>query len=148
MIFLYRSATSQDQSEIQRFQIAMAFESEKLRLDPPTCEKGVRAVLEDPHKGRYFVAESDGKVIGSLMLINEWSDWRNGVVWWIHSVYVTPEYRKKGVFRGLYQYIKKLADPGVRGLRLYVDKGNEPAQRVYEKLGMNSDHYHLFEWLK
>jgi GNAT superfamily N-acetyltransferase len=139
-----------DIQAIADFQVKMAFETENMKLDPPTVIKGVTAVLDDPSKGKYWLAELNGKVVGSLLTIPEWSDWRNGTVLWIHSVYVPPENRKSGVFKKLYSHLKTMVEttPDLRGLRLYVDKTNQPAQKVYEALGMNGEHYHLFEWMK
>lgn len=143
-----RPAVPADAGAIAEFQIAMALETENLVLDPDICSAGVRAVFDDPARGRYFVAELGGRVIGSTLVTYEWSDWRNGVVWWIHSVFVVPEERGRGVFSGVYRHLQSLArESGVRGIRLYVDKTNKPAQQVYEKLGMNGEHYHLYEWM-
>jgi GNAT superfamily N-acetyltransferase len=135
---------------ISDFQVQMAWETEKLKLDPPTVLKGVSAVFDDPAKGKYWIAESEGRVVGCLLTIPEWSDWRNGTVLWIHSVYVQPDFRKFGVFKALYSHLKHLVESSsdLRGLRLYVDKTNLNAQKVYEALGMSGEHYHLFEWLK
>lgn len=139
-----------DIDTIAEFQICMALETEKLKLDPATVQKGVTAVLDDPSKGKYWLAEINGKVIGSLLTMPEWSDWRNGTVLWIHSVYVEKDYRGQGVYKKMYEFLKKmvLESSDLRGLRLYVDKTNLDAQAVYEKLGMSGEHYHLFEWLK
>jgi GNAT superfamily N-acetyltransferase len=145
-----RKARPTDHETITKFQLAMALETERLKLDPETCSRGVRAVFEDPHKGTYYVCEREGRAIGSLLIITEWSDWRNGAVWWIHSVYVAPEARGAGVFKALYEHVKSLvaSDEGLRGLRLYVDKSNSSAQVVYKKIGMTDEHYSLFEWMK
>ncbi len=139
-----------DVQTIAGFQIKMAWETEALKLDPTTVEKGVEAVFDDPTKGKYWLAEMDGKVIGGLLTIPEWSDWRNGTVLWIHSVYVVSEFRKQGVYKKLYTHLKQLVETSsdLRGLRLYVDKSNQKAQAVYEILGMTGEHYHLYEWLK
>jgi ribosomal protein S18 acetylase RimI-like enzyme len=136
---------------IADFQVKMAFETENgLKLDPSTVNKGVSAVMDDPSKGKYWLAEVDGKVAGCLLTIPEWSDWRNGTVLWIHSVYVPEEFRKMGVYKALYNHLKDMVQTSneYRGLRLYVDKTNSRAQEVYEKLGMNGEHYHLYEWMK
>lgn len=116
-----------DIQAIADFQVKMAFETENMKLDPPTVIKGVTAVLDDPSKGKYWLAELNGKVVGSLLTIPEWSDWRNGTVLWIHSVYVPPENRKSGVFKKLYSHLKTMVEttPDLRGLRLYVDKTNQ-----------------------
>jgi GNAT superfamily N-acetyltransferase len=139
-----------DVGTITAFQIQMALETEQLRLEPAVVEQGVGAVFDDPAKGKYWLAERDGQVVGCLLTVPEWSDWRNGTVLWIHSVYVMPEYRKSGVFKALYQHLEAMvkASPELRGLRLYVEKQNLPAQQVYESLGMSREHYHLYEWLK
>lgn len=147
----YRPATPFDIPSIVKFQIEMAHETEGLALDFETCSKGVSSVFEsDSQFARYFVAEIEGRVIGSLMITYEWSDWRNGVVWWIQSLYVSPNYRGKGVFKGLFNHIQTIvsADPKIKGVRLYVDTRNKSAQHVYEKLGMIGDHYRVFEAMK
>ena len=139
-----------DISVIAEYQIKMALETENLKLHLPTVEKGVSAVFDDPTKGKYWLAESDGTVVGCLLTVPEWSDWRNGTVLWIHSVYVRPDYRKQGIYRLLYSHLRKMVEDSkeLRGLRLYVDKSNEKAQQVYDALGMSGEHYHLYEWLK
>ncbi len=135
---------------IAEFQVKMALETESLKLDPPTVELGVGAVFDDPSKGKYWLAEVKGEVVGCLLTVPEWSDWRNGTVLWIHSVYVKPEFRKHGVFRKLYSHLRTMveASKDLRGLRLYVEKANHAAQKVYESLEMSGEHYHLYEWLK
>jgi GNAT superfamily N-acetyltransferase len=147
---LYRDATRDDAQVIVAFQLAMARETEEIDLDLATCTRGVAAVFDDAHKGRYFVAEDGGEVIASLMITLEWSDWRNGMVWWIQSVYVRPSHRGRRVYAGLYQHIRTLvgSTPDVRGIRLYVDRRNTAAQEVYRRCGMNGDHYQVFEWMK
>jgi ribosomal protein S18 acetylase RimI-like enzyme len=147
---IYREAFFEDLPVITDFQIAMAEETEQLRLDPQVCAQGVFAVLSDSKLGRYYVCEQDGAVVASTLITYEWSDWRNGVVWWIQSVYVSPSARGQGVYGGLYQHLQTLADanPQVRGIRLYVDRRNSAAQEVYTKLGMNGEHYRVFEWMK
>jgi GNAT superfamily N-acetyltransferase len=146
----YREATPADATSILEFQMAMAIETEGVTLDRAVTEPGVHAVFADPSKGRYFVAEEEGRVVASLMITYEWSDWRNGTVWWIQSVYVVPELRKRRVYSGLYEHVKAIvdADPAIRGIRLYVDNRNTPAQQVYARLGMEGEHYRVFEWMK
>ena len=131
-------------------QIQMARETERMELDIATVTKGVNAVFSNPSIGNYFIASKDGKQIACLLTLPEWSDWRNGKVLWIHSVFVLPEYRKLGVYSCMYAHLKKMVSESseYRGLRLYVDKSNGGAQKVYEKLGMNKDHYELYEWMK
>ncbi len=145
-----RIAKPEDLDAVVEFQLAMAGETEGIELDRDTVTEGVAKVLDDVNKGVYYVAEKRGEVIGSLLTTFEWSDWRNGTVLWIQSVYVLPEYRRKGVYRKLYEYVKgKVSeDPELKGIRLYADKMNSGAHEVYRKLGMTSDHYITFEWLK
>jgi len=140
----------EDASAIVQFQVAMARETERLELNSTICTAGVQAVLQRPENGRYFVAEIGGQVVASLLITYEWSDWRNGLVWWIQSVYVLPQFRRQGMYRGLYAHIRSLAeaDSSVKGIRLYVDRKNSPAQQVYRSLGMDGDHYQVFEWMK
>jgi GNAT superfamily N-acetyltransferase len=109
----------------------------------------VEAVFADPAKGRYFVAESDGKIVASLLITYEWSDWRNSNVWWFQSVYVIPQFRRLGVFSMMYNFIKESAgNEGVAGLRLYVETANIRAHMTYEAMGMSSSHYKMYEWLR
>jgi len=145
-----RLATEDDRFLIADFQVKMAKETENINLDIETVNNGVMSVFQDSHKGKYLVAENDGKVIASLLLTYEWSDWRNSVVLWIQSVFVIPGMRGKGVFKSLYTFVKKIAsdDNTVSGIRLYVDKSNHNAMKVYNKVGMNGEHYSVFEWMK
>src|SRR6185503_11710952 len=147
---LFRDATRDDVPAIIDFQLAMARETEDLDLDREILTKGVNALFTDPSLGRYYIADADSRAAGSLMITYEWSDWRNGMVWWIQSVYVLPEYRRRGIYAGLYAHIKKIVepDPSVRGIRLYVDNRNASAQQVYARLGMEGEHYRVFEWMK
>ncbi len=135
---------------ISLFQERMALETENLKLDPDILRRGVSAVFSDPVKGCYYIAEIDGKIAGSLLITYEWSDWRNGMILWIQSVYVLPQYRKNAVFRHLYHHIKKMVedDPNYHGIRLYVDRANKRAMNIYNRCGLNGSHYHLFEWMK
>lgn len=145
-----RQATIQDKEVLKNFQLQMAWETERLQLDKGTLDKGLESVLTDPEKGKYFIAEEKGIVIACLMLTPEWSDWRNGIVWWIQSVYVINEYRRKGVYRKLYEHVKSWvsSEETYKGIRLYVEKDNHIAQQVYSALGMDGEHYKLFEWMK
>jgi predicted GNAT family acetyltransferase len=147
---LVRKAKSEDLNSILQFQLAMAKETESIELDKATVQEGVTAVLEDSTKGYYYVAENENKIIASLLTTFEWSDWRNGTVLWIQSVYVVPEFRRKGIYSKLYEHIKTLvlADPTLKGIRLYADVSNIAAHNTYQKLGMTPDHYLTFEWLK
>ena len=150
MTSLYRTAVSADLPILVEFQIAMAAETEGMKLDRGTCIEGVRAVFNNAKHGQYYVAERDGRVVCSTLITYEWSDWRNGVVWWIQSVYVAPEARRQGLWAGLYAHLQNLAraDAAIRGIRLYVDQRNASAKVVYARLGMNGGHYQVFEWMK
>lgn len=145
-----RAGRPEDAPAIVEFQLRMARETEDLELEGGTLTRGVEAVFADPRKGDYWVAERGGRIIGGLLTTFEWSDWRNGTILWIQSVYVVPEERGRGIYRALYEHLRAEveADPGLKGIRLYVYKRNAGAQRAYERLGMTREHYDTFEWLK
>jgi GNAT superfamily N-acetyltransferase len=142
-----RRATPADERAVVAFNAALAWETEHKRLDDDVLATGVRAVFADPAKGFYTVAEEGGEVLGQVMVTFEWSDWRNGWFWWVQSVYVRPEARRRGVFRALYEHVHRLAlaDPGVIGLRLYVERDNHAAQETYLRLGMKWANYLVLE---
>ena len=142
-----RNATLTDLEFIAGANLALAQETEGQVLDPALLYPGVRAVFEEPGRGRYYIAEADGRRVGQLMTTYEWSDWRNGVFLWIQSVYVLPEYRGAGAFRALFGHLLELAraDSGICGVRLYVDRSNERALQVYERLGMHRSNYDVME---
>ncbi len=144
-----REARHSDAAIIAEFNSAMAEETENKVLDPGCVGPGVAALLRDPSMGRYWVAEDDGRVIGQLMVTYEWSDWRNGTIWWIQSVYVHPRWRRRGVFSALYRHVESLATtaPRVIGLRLYVDADNARARQTYQALGMVTSDYRVMETL-
>ena len=144
-----RKATPEDAEVIIDFQQKLAWETENLTLVPEIIKNGVRAVFTNPALGQYWVAEDEGKVVASLLITSEWSDWRNCTVWWFQSVYVLSSFRRTGIFRSMYKHIKNKAEKdGIGGLRLYVDTSNIKAQQTYEALGMKSQHYKMYEWMK
>ena len=145
-----RKAQARDADAIAAFNSTMALETEGRALQPQRIAAGVRRLLDDPSLGFYVVAEHAGSAVGCLMVTNEWSDWRNGLFWWIQSVYVVAPWRRRGVYRRLYQFVRELAaaQPGICGFRLYVEKENRIAQRTYAALGMAPTEYLLYEELK
>ena len=145
-----RLATLHDAPVLVEFNAAMALETEQKALLPDVVGAGVRSLLGNPASGFYVVAEKDQRVVGSLMITKEWSDWRNGTFWWIQSVYVRPEVRRQGVYKLLYRHVQALAanDPAVCGFRLYVERENARAQATYRALGMKQTRYLVFEELK
>ena len=146
-----RPAAHADAATIADFNLRMALETEQRRLDPATVCAGVTALLNDPAKGIYYVAEQpvEGllKLAGQLLITYEWSDWRNAWFWWIQSVYIRPEVRGQRIYAQLYDFVKaKAAESGnVCGFRLYVENDNSRAQRVYERVGMEASHYLMYE---
>lgn len=142
-----RIANQEDVGALVEFNQTMALETEGKTLDSSTLRAGVAAVFADDRKGFYVVADNKGSVTAGLMVTTEWSDWRNGVFWWIQSVYVSPEYRGTGLYGKMYEFVKEQAAKAgnVCGFRLYVEKENERAQRVYEKLGMEKTYYLMYE---
>jgi GNAT superfamily N-acetyltransferase len=145
-----RLALEEDKKTIASFQLEMAKETENIKLEEEVLINGVTAVFRDPTKGKYLVAEDDNQIVGSMLLTPEWSDWRDKWVLWIQSVYVIPEFRRKNIFSLMYEFAKQIAehDEDVAGMRLYVDNSNEKAIKVYKAIGMNGDHYKVFEWMK
>lgn len=142
-----RDAVAADADTIVAFNQALARESEGREIDGPTLTRGVARALADPTCGRYFMADEAGRPIGQTLITHEWSDWRCGWFWWIQSVYVIPERRRQGVFRGLYEHIAAAArrQGDVCGLRLYVEDHNTAGQATYAALGMVRTGYHVLE---
>ena len=140
------TGTYNDIEAITGFQIAMALESEGTVLDSENVLNGVTAVMKDESKGTYIVARTEDRPVASLMITREWSDWNNGWYWWIQSVYVMPEYRGQGIFRAMYTKVIEMAkEQKIAQVRLYVDRHNINAQKVYQKLGMEECHYLMYE---
>ncbi|MBL8850781.1 MAG: GNAT family N-acetyltransferase [Planctomycetaceae bacterium] len=142
-----RAATTSDLPAIIEFNLQLAAETEHKLLDREQLSRGVSALLADPAKGRYYVAAIDGAIAGQIMHTFEWSDWRNGMVWWLQSVYVRTEFRNRGVFRALFEHVLNLAqsDPEVVALRLYIDQRNTAARQVYSRYGLQPAGYDVLE---
>lgn len=142
-----REAIEDDAASISQFNINMAWETEERKLDKHTIAAGVKSLFQKPKYGFYMVAEKEGNIVATLMITKEWSDWRNGLFWWIQSVYVKPDYRQQGIYRTMYQRVLELAKNhlDVCGCRLYVERENVTAQKTYEALGMNETHYKMYE---
>lgn len=146
MALTVRRATDDDLDRIVLFNQAMARETEGRDLDRRVLADGVEALLEDPAKGTYWVAEAGEEVVGQAMVTREWSDWRNAPVWWLQSVYVSRKRRREGVYRALHAEVRRRArEAGAAGLRLYVDRDNRPAHETYEELGMRRSRYRMYE---
>ena len=147
MNLIIRKASNNDINTIVTFNYLMAKETETILLDKNIVKLGVKSVITDPSKAQYWIAENNNKIIGQLMITYEWSDWRNGNMWWISSVYVTENFRRRGVFSALYKHIEHMAKEnlGCCGIRLYIEKHNERAQKTYLSLGMNDAGYDVME---
>lgn len=145
-----RHATRDDATAILDFQMRLALETENISLDKLIASKGIAAVFDEPSKGNYYVAEHRGQLVGCFLITYEWSDWRNANIWWLQSVYVDISHRRSGVFKHMYDHILNMIsnDAAVAGLRLYVDKSNGRAQKVYQSMGMDGDHYTVFEKMR
>lgn len=144
--YLIEKGNSADIEAIAHFQVEMAMESEGTSLSLERVTRGVTIAMDDEAKGQYIVARCEGKVVGSLMLTREWSDWNCQWYWWIQSVYVEPRHRGKGVYRAMYERVKQMArNENVSQVRLYVDKTNNTAQHAYQHLGMTETHYLMYE---
>jgi len=145
--YCVRPADGSDLDTLVRFNLALARESEGRVLNESVLRAGVAALLADRDKGRYFVAHTDSQTVGQLLVTYEWSDWRNGWFWWLQSVYVRPEHRRRGVLRVLVNYVLNLARANGRviGLRLYVESANLLAQEVYRRLGFEATGYRVME---
>jgi len=151
--FTIRQPDLVDAGHLCDFNCAMARETEARELDRPTVLRGVSRLMQRPELGFYLVAETPAEtpeIAGSLMVTSEWSDWRDGLIWWIQSVYVLPQFRRMGIYRQLYSHVQALADnnPDVCGYRLYVEKDNTIAQTTYKTLGMHETEYLLFEAMR
>jgi ribosomal protein S18 acetylase RimI-like enzyme len=148
MELIIRRASLPDATRLAEFNQQLAWETERKQLDATVLAAGIHAVLTDPHKGFYIVAERAGDVVGQTLITYEWSDWRNGWFWWVQSVYVQAAARNSGVFRALFEYllVQAQADPTVIGLRLYVERQNTAAQNAYHRLGMTDTPYDLLEF--
>ncbi len=142
-----RLATREDEDALVAFNIAMADETEGKRLPQSVVSAGVRGLFDRSEMGFYLIAEIDGDIAGCLMVTYEWSDWRNGCFWWIQSVYVKPQFRRRGVFRKLLEHVTEQARQRVEvcGLRLYVEQDNAAARQTYHSLGMHETAYRFYE---
>lgn len=144
---MIRVAEENDTEALIYFNISMAWETEGRKLPYEIVSPGVRTLLKHSELGFYLVAIIENEIAGALMITTEWSDWRNGLFWWLQSVYIRPEYRRQGIFTRLYKYAKSLSieEPRVCGFRLYVERDNATAQRTYQSLGMQETSYKLYE---
>lgn len=142
-----RKAELPDAEIIADFNLRLAKETENLVLDADRLLSGVTALLRDPLKGVYYVAEIEGQLAGQVMITYEWSDWRNSNLWWLQSVYVKQAFRGRGVFRALFRHVERLAreQGGIEAIRLYMHQNNHTARRSYEALGMTQTGYIVFE---
>ena len=143
---IIREACESDLPSLVEYNLALAKETENLDLNKDTLRLGIQNsfALQGCH---YFVAETEGNVVGQTMITSEWSDWRNGTIWWMQSVYVHPSYRKQGVFSKIFKHIETIAKKKstIQSLRLYVMQNNQAGLKTYQSVGMNSSGYLVYE---
>ena len=147
-MFNLRIAEKSDAPMLAAHNCAMAFETENKSLDPAVATLGAEGLFQRPELGFYLIAETDSIAAATLLVTYEWSDWRNGLFWWIQSVYVKPAYRRQGVYSKMYKHLKELAlsqPTPVCGFRLYAETENRAAQVTYKNLGMHACQYVMFE---
>lgn len=142
-----RNATPKDTDVIADFNCRLAMETEDKALDSALVRQGVQRGLKQGDEVTYLVAEADEQVVGQLLLTREWSDWRDGWMYWLQSVYVLNEFRGQSVFRKLLAHATtQLQQRGdVVGLRLYVEEDNSPAIETYRRLGFTDPRYKVME---
>ncbi|MHC4203300.1 MAG: GNAT family N-acetyltransferase [Planctomycetota bacterium] len=142
-----RTGQDKDIDTLAKFNIALAWETEQKQLSPPIVTQGLQKLFKNPYYGFYIVAEIDDEVVGCCMVTYEWSDWRCGIFWWIQSVYVKSEFRRQGIFRKLYEFLKEKAsqEKNVCGFRLYVEKSNHTGKKTYAGVGMKEAPYEFYE---
>jgi len=142
-----RIGQEKDIDTLVNFNIALARESEQKQLLAPIVTQGVQTLFKNPQHGFYVVAEIADEIVGSCMVTYEWSDWRCGLFWWIQSVYVKPGFRRRGIFRKLYESLKQMAshEQNVCGFRLYVEQFNHTGQNTYAGVGMKKAPYKFYE---
>ncbi len=142
-----RAGRPGDLETLVQYNLALARETESLTLDAAVLRSGVEKALARPESSRYFVAEAKEKVIGQTMVTFEWSDWRDGFIWWLQSVYVHPDHRSQGVFHKIYSHIEQEArkDQAARAIRLYVMEDNARGMGAYKKAGLAPSGYVVYE---
>ncbi len=145
MDYTVREATIEDLDVLVPFVSAEAFEAEGLTLEADTVSKGISFGLKNKNIAMYWVVEtSDGRVIGNISTVKEWSDWNAGFYWWIQSIYVLPEHRGKNVVRLLLEQVnEKGREEGAIDLRLYVHADNHRAIKAYVREGFAELNYKI-----
>ena len=147
MNYHIEKASSSDIDSIAGFQVALVLETDHIEPDCERMRHGVRRVFDEPGIGFYLVArDGTGAPAGCLLVQREWSDWRNTWVWWVHSVYVAPEHRRRGIISGMLAHAEDMARAeNAAGLRLYVESNNDPAKTAYLRAGLAPGYYEFFE---
>jgi GNAT superfamily N-acetyltransferase len=142
-----RDATTDDIEFIADCNCRLAEETENKTLDRSILVSGLKRGMASPWLCRYFVAESGGRRVGTTMLTYELTDWRDGILWWLQSVYVLKDFRNLGVFRAVYHHVETLAraSDDARGLRLYVLTDNARAISTYRAMGMSHSGFEVME---
>ena len=147
--FLIRKARREDAEVIAGFNQSMAMETEGRYLDDAVIGPGVKGLLENPERGFYLIVEVGQLPVACLLVTYEWSDWRNGMFWWIQSVNVIKDFRRQGIYRRMYEHLKQMAETegGICGFRLYAENENQRAHATYRAMGMDKCRYQMFEEL-
>ncbi|MCW3085941.1 MAG: family acetyltransferase [Bacteroidetes bacterium] len=88
---------------------------------------------------RFFVAETDGKIVGISLYYIKYSTWKGKCIF-LEDIIVTETQRKSGIGKKLFDEVVKVAkEMNARRMEWQVLEWNEPAIKFYEKVNSNFD---------
>ena len=137
--FMVKNMTTEDISTFISFQKIMAKETEGVNLDDSSIAGALEYLINDDSYGKAFMAKlgPNGVSVGTCYINYGYDVLSNKFTIWVQSVFVHPEYRKKGIFSKIFNHLELVARQlNASRISLFVDFSNLPAQKVYEKMGM------------
>lgn len=92
---------------------------------------------------QFFVAETEGKIVGISLYYIKYSTWKGKCVF-LEDIIVTEAYRKFGIGKKLFDEVVRVAkEMKVKRMEWQVLEWNEPAIQFYKKLNSHFDN----EWI-
>ena len=107
-------------------------------------QKVAEHVLSDIDWGFFVLCEEQGTPVGFMNFSYEWSDWRNGMFYWLQTAYTKDT--NEQIFKNMIEFVNSYGkEHGCCGFRLQTEKKYEEFWKPFvSRLDLVKTHYYLY----
>ena len=134
-------ATLEDLPQMINLTMALFEIEEDFNPDRQKQERGLRAILEQPSRGRIFVVRTDFEIVGMVNVLFTISTAMGGFVFNLEDVFIHPDFRRCGYGAQLVTYVIDFAKrKEFKRITILTDKVSDESQEFFESLGFTHSH--------